>query len=240
MMIALCCIGGVALGAGVSGKSLATLTQGQIKGMWYGSYTLPSPTFVLTGVVPVGATQLEIKRKGDEQTGSFMINTEKWSDFSLHFRLGYGNIGKGKNQYTLAFWEGKQLRGIGFLELETQFQEHSFDDVTIYMDENFSAQIGGEAGVLFPVGRATPSVLVKYGEQFTVLTGPVLYDEEKKLLYEGRDVRSISGSRLSYGDLYLNGKSLVTNVPVAFSDSGGGNSIQFSYQPQQNTLGIAW
>lgn len=236
-----CCIGGIALGAGkVSGKSFTPLAHQQIKGAWYGSWKLPSPNFSFTGMVPAGATKLEIKRKGDAQTGLFVINTEKWSEFSLHFRLGYGNIEEGKNQYTLIFWEGEQLRGIGFLQLETHFQEYSFDDITLYLDESFSTEIREENLFLFPAQRATPAVLVKYGETFTVLTGPVLYNAEKELLYEGRNAYSENGNKLFYGDLYLNGKLLVKNVPVAYLDTGGENGIQFSYQPQQHTLDIVW
>ncbi|MDR0649890.1 MAG: hypothetical protein LBG59_00340 [Candidatus Peribacteria bacterium] len=66
----------------------------------------------------------------------------------------------------------------------------------------------------------------------------MLYDEQKKLLYEGRNIYPTSGNNLFYGDLYLNGKFLTNNVPVAYLGAGGGNSTQFSYQPQQNVLDI--
>jgi hypothetical protein len=110
--IALCCVGGMVLGAGKElGKSFKTLTRSWIRGVWYGSYQLSSPVFSLTGVVPEGATKLEITRTRDAQTGSFVMNVERWSEFSLNFRLGYGNLERGKNQYIFTFWEGERLRG---------------------------------------------------------------------------------------------------------------------------------
>jgi hypothetical protein len=82
--------------------------------------------------------------------------------------------------------------------------------------------------------------LVKYGDQFSVATGPIYYDDEKEQLYEGRNVSTTSGSSLVYGDLYLNGTSLAKNVPVAYQDSKSGNSLQFFHRPQQNVLGMVW
>ncbi|MDR0649889.1 MAG: hypothetical protein LBG59_00335 [Candidatus Peribacteria bacterium] len=49
----------------------------------------------------------------------------------------------------MVFWEGKHLRGMGFLQLETYFQEHSFDDITLYLDENLTETRSGKIS-LFP------------------------------------------------------------------------------------------
>jgi hypothetical protein len=88
-ILALCCVGGIVLGTEKRSENFLHRLPTKVRGMWYGSYKLLSPTFSFTGVVPAGATQLEIRRKGEAQEESFMINTEKWSEFSLHFRLGY-------------------------------------------------------------------------------------------------------------------------------------------------------
>jgi hypothetical protein len=128
--------GGMTLGATPNlGKSFATSIAQKVAYTRYGNREIPSPTFLFTGAVPEGATTLKITWQGESQSGFFTIKMDNWAEFSLHFRLGYGNIAPGKNHYKLTFREGERLRGIGFLDVETHFQERVFGDATLYRNE---------------------------------------------------------------------------------------------------------
>jgi hypothetical protein len=239
-------VGGSIWGANSpKGQSFATLREKRVQSLWYGTHQLPSPTFLLTGTVPKGATTLQVQWKGEQQSGNFTIDTTDWAEFSLHFRWGYHNIDAGKNTYKLTFFSGNTLRGIGFLTLNTQFQEKIVGDSMLYIDEAYEKQAveqnadsaineatenkATDTMTLFPAHDQSPPLLAKYGANFVVISGVISYNEREGTLYEGRNPQQNSETGLFYGELYRNGQLLAKNVPVAFFNSKGENSIKFSY-----------
>jgi hypothetical protein len=125
------------------------------------------------------------------------------------------------------------LRGIGHLTLTTAFEKKHFGDATLYIDPTFSTKEKADTTHIYPDPNG---YLIKNGKDFSLLTGQFSYNETKRLLYEGRNLQTSTGSRLSYGDLYLNGEFAMTDFPVQYKDADGGNTLSFNYLPKQNAI----
>ena len=81
---------------------------------------------------------------------------------------------------------------------------------------------------------------MQYGGEFQVLEDRFVYNNEKEVIYEFKNLQAISGSRLEYGDLYINGALIVKEVPLIYHDTGAGNSLQIDYQGEKSELHLRW
>ncbi|MDR3169117.1 MAG: hypothetical protein LBU27_05140 [Candidatus Peribacteria bacterium] len=215
------------------GASFAENTR--IHNVHYGNTTIPSPVFVLTGVVPNHADTIHLHRKNGKKAENFTIAIQDWKEFSLTFSLQYGNLGSGLNRYTISFFSGDKLVERGTLLLSSSFEKRNIDtDMYLYINPQTEPEKkNGDIGFL------GGSYLLSQGEKFSLLTTPFIYNIEKQQLFTTDNLKT-SKQRMQKGDLYLNGELIAENVPVAYGDTGGGNAISFSYEPQRNYLEIIY
>jgi hypothetical protein len=206
-----------------------------IKNVHYGNTQIPSPVFTLTGAVPNGADTIHLHRKNGKKAETFTIATQDWKEFSLTFSLQYGNLGSGLNRYIISFFSGDKLTGRGTLLLRSSFEKKSIDtDTYLYINPRTeSERTNGDVGVL------DGNYLLSQGEKFSLLAAPFVYNIEKQQLFTTDNIKT-GNQRTQKGDLYLNGELIAENVPVAYGDTGGGNAISFSYEPQHNYLEIIY
>ena len=106
------------------------------------------------------------------------------------------------------------------------------------IDEGNNRGIVGSIGnVLVDAEKRAPYV-VNYAGEYRVLDAPFSYNAKKQELYEYRNLRTKDGGGLRYGDLYVNGKLVITDVPLVYNDTRGGNSLLIDYQKNRGEVGL--
>ena len=203
------------------------------------SITVPSPVYSFTDSLPEGTTKLVLHWKGSEDAESFEIPTQEREGIALDLRLDYGNIGPGKNSYRLSIWQGEQLKEFRFFDIICDFEAKQFGDAILYMW--MSENTGTMQVYAWDKYNAYPlNYLVSYDGEYHVLKDWFGYNLEKQELYEYRNLQQWSWERLAYGDLYINGKLMITGVPLIYYDSGAGNSLLIDYQEENAELSLQW